>query len=87
MDPATSMLLLKEARDIEKTSFWKRYNEQLEKIRIVAQQKCYERGDKEFEKGTVDAFNIILGYKQRLSIFNQIKENLNAGVATSVVPK
>ncbi len=81
IDPSASMLLLKEAGDIERTAFWKRYNDYLETGRLVAQQKCYERGDKEYEKGMVDAYNYILGYKKNPSLFNKMKEKLNAGVA------
>jgi hypothetical protein len=87
MDASDSITLLQEAREIESTAFWKIYNEYLEKARTSARQKCYERGDKEYEKGMVEAFNVVLGYKDMKSMFNAIRESINAGVADKTVPK
>lgn len=75
-DPTDSAILLQQARQIEETAFWKRYVEKAEIKRRVAQRACWEKGDKEFEKGMVRAFDMILGNHDMTSLFETIKTEI-----------
>ena len=76
MTQTDGLILLKEASEIENTAIWGMYIRELEKHRITARQKCYERGEKEYEKGMVEAFNIILGYRDRDSLFQKLTDKI-----------
>ena len=60
------------------------YVRAIESLRDDARQKCFERGEKEYEKGMVYAYDIILGYKDRDSLFKRLRDSVsNAGVASN----
>jgi len=71
-----SMLLLEEASKIERMAYWKRYTEAIEAERWVARKDCWKKGEREYEKGMINAFDIILGYLDRDSLFNVLRESI-----------
>jgi hypothetical protein len=77
-----SVTLLQEIERIEKSEYFRMFNDLVHSHFVKAVEKCMDsRDDVRFYQGMVRAFQIILGKNDMPSIHHTVKETVKKGVA------
>jgi len=85
----SSFSLIEEATKISESSFWRLVVEEIAKERNRAREACWsKRGDRAYEQGMAEAFDIVLGRRDMVGIFQRVLDRVEKrGVADKVPNK